>query len=45
MQTSMSLMGLICTGSVAVALLVSALFACLFHLGLRDFQDYERQDG
>lgn len=45
MQACMSLVGSICAGSVAVAFLVSALLAWFFHLGVRDFQDYERQDG
>lgn len=35
----------LCVLSGAVAILGIGLLAWLFHLGVRDFQDYERQDG
>ncbi len=38
------LLGTLCAISVAAAILGLGALVWLFHLGFRDFQDYERQD-
>jgi hypothetical protein len=45
MQELMDFLETLCAFSGAAAILVTGLLALLFHLGVRDFQDYERKDG
>ena len=43
-QSMEEIVAMICAGAGLIGLLISGVFAFLFHLGVRDFQDYEYED-
>jgi hypothetical protein len=45
MQAWMDFLKTLCALAGAAAILATGLLAVLFHLGVRDFQDYEGKNG